>query len=595
MLAPDSRVVLLDQLRPPVGYTLDAAVTTTFTLDLSAALIPPLAFAAYGMSSTPDPVAALEAVRSCADRMDVFAQAGELIVPTQPSDLMAFLEPMIHEVHVPGRRSRLFHPKIWLLRYRSPDDEPSYRLLCLTRNLTNDHSWDLALRLDGTDTGKREPANRPLVRLVRALPDLVATPLPPDRRNRVEQLAADVYRVQWELPMDAWDLRFHALGIRGVSPDVDFAGYRHLVVSPFLTDGGLEIVAPGQSDLRVVSRPEELDRLAPDTAAALSSFVVSGVAGITDDAAPHGLGTGQILSGLHAKLYVAERARVSHVFLGSANATDAAFRGNVEFLVELIASQARMGVEAFVGQDAPFRAMLEDYKALGGQPPDPEDEAKRELAELLRSIAAVPYMVTASARAAAGYTLHVTREEPLSVSYGYHLTLELLTRPGEAQNMSAAPLNARFGPLPLADVTPFLVARASAPGGLQGGTVIRGELQNDPAGRLDEVLARQVNTPEKFLRFLVLLLGFGNPNLLSMLTAGEGGSAAYVATGPGPGVFEMIVRALADHPNALRDLDSLVQRLRVTEDGRKVLPPGFDTLWAVVLETLGKLEVVTEP
>ena len=249
MLAPEIRVVLLEQLRPPVGYTMDAAVATTFTLDLSAALIPPLAFAAFSMSSTPDPVAALEAVRSCADRLDIFAQGGELIVPRQPSDLMAFLEPMVHEVRLP-RRGRLFHPKVWLLRYRSPDDAPRYRMLCLTRNLTNDHSWDLALRLDGTDTGKRRPANRPLVRFVQALPDFARTPLPPDRRDRVAQLAADVYRVRWELPDDAWDLRFHALGIRGVKPDIRFDGYCHLVIAPFLTDGGLKIVAPGRSNPR---------------------------------------------------------------------------------------------------------------------------------------------------------------------------------------------------------------------------------------------------------------------------------------------------------------------------------------------------------
>lgn len=595
MLAPDSRVVLLDELRPPVGYTLDAGVGTTFTLDLSAALIPPLAFAAFGMSSTPDPVAALEAVRGCADRMDIFAQAGELVVPSQPSDLMAFLEPMVHEVRLPGRSSRLFHPKVWLLRYRSPDDEPRYRLLCLTRNLTNDHSWDVAVRLDGTDTGKRHPANRPLVRLVRALPDLVTTALPPGRRNRVEQLAADVYRVEWVLPEDVWELRFHVFGIRGVSPDINFYGYRHLVISPFVTDGGLGIVAPGPSDLRVVSRPEELDQLPPDTVSALTSFVVSGVAGLTDDPAPHGLGTEQILSGLHAKLYVSERARLAHVFLGSANATEAAFRGNVEFLVEFIASTTRMGVDAFLGEDAPFRAMLEDYKTAGGQPADPDDEARRQLDEVLRSIAAVPPVVTVEARAAAGYTVEVTREESVRIPDGYHLTLELMTRPGDARNMSAAPLDARFGPVPLADITPFLVIRAAAPEGLQGGTVIRGVLRNDPAGRLDEVLARQVNTPEKFLRFLVLLLGFGNPNLLAMLMAGEGVSAGYAAIGNAPGVFEMILRALADHPQALHDLDRLVQRLRATEDGRMVLPNGFEDLWGVVQETLGKLEVVTEP
>ena len=594
MLAPEIRVVLLEQLRPPVGYTLDAAVATTFTLDLSAALIPPLAFAAFGMSSTPDPVAALEAVRSCADRMDIFAQGGELIVPRQPSDLMAFLEPMVHEVRLP-RRGRLFHPKVWLLRYRSPDDAPRYRLLCLTRNLTNDHSWDLALRLDGTDTGKRRPANRPLVKFVQALPDFARTPLPQDRCDRVAQLAADVYRVRWELPDDAWDLRFHALGIRGVKPDIKFDGYSHLVIAPFLTDGGLKIVAPGRSDLRVVSRPEALDQLAPDTVSTLASFVLSGVAGLTDDPTPDGLGTEQILSGLHAKLYISERARVAHVFLGSANATETAFRGNVEFLVELTGSTTRLGVEAFLGADAPFRTMLEEYSTAGGQLPDPDDEARRRLDKLLRDIAEIPCTVTVKAQAATGYVLDVTTEEPVRILDGYSLTVELLTRPGETQMMSAAPLDARFGPVLLADITPFLAIRAVAPGGLKGGTVIRGVLENDPAGRLDEVLARQVNTPEKFLRFLVLLLGLGNPNLLAMLTVGEDASTGYAAIGSAPGVFEIVLRALGDHPQALHDVDRLVQHLRATEKGRLVLPEGFEDLWVVVREALGKLEMVAEP
>ena len=45
MFEPDSRVVLMDQLRPPAGYQLEAAVATTFTLHLATALVAPLAFA----------------------------------------------------------------------------------------------------------------------------------------------------------------------------------------------------------------------------------------------------------------------------------------------------------------------------------------------------------------------------------------------------------------------------------------------------------------------------------------------------------------------------------------------------------------------
>jgi hypothetical protein len=593
MLAPDSRVVLLDQLRPPVGYTVDAAVATTFTLDLSAALIPPLAFASFAMSGTPDPVAALEAVRNCADRLDIFAQAGQLTVPRQPSDLMAFLEPMVHAVRRP-RPGHLFHPKVWLLRYRGPDGEPSYRLLCLTRNLTNDHSWDLAVCLDGVDSGKRAPANRPLVQFIRALPGLTTTPLPQDRRDRIVQLAEDAYRIRWEHPEDVRDIQFHAFGISGVRPDCNFSGYRHLVVAPFVTDGGLDVVAPASPDMHVVSRPEALDQLAPQTVSALAPFVVSGIAGLADDRAPDGLGAEQILTGLHAKFYIAERARLAHLFVGSANATEAAFRGNVEFLVELIGGTTRLGVANFLGEDAPFRNMVEEYRTDGGHPPDPDDEAWRRLADLLRYIAAIPHTITVSARPGGDYTLDVTTDDPLPVPDGYRVTAELLTRPGEAQVLSAGPVRAAFGPAPLADITAFLAVRATSDDGrFQGGTVVRGMLRDDPAGRLDEVLARQVDTPEKFLKFLALLLGLANSGIEAMFAGADGMSDGYAAVGPGAGVFEMLVRALADRPEALDDLDRLVERLRVTENGRMVLPDGFEDLWTVIEEARRKLRAVT--
>ena len=149
MLAPDDRVVLREQLRPEPGTRLEYAVGTTFTLDLSAAVVIPLAFAAQSMSSATDPIAVLEAIRSAANRVDVFCQAGHIRVPGTPSDLAAFLEPMIHEVRAP-RPGFLFHPKVWVAKYVDALGSASYRLLCGTRNLTNDVSWDLLVRLDGS-------------------------------------------------------------------------------------------------------------------------------------------------------------------------------------------------------------------------------------------------------------------------------------------------------------------------------------------------------------------------------------------------------------------------------------------------------------
>jgi len=147
VLAPDSRAVLLDQLRPPVDYALEHAVGTTFTLDLGSALIPPLAFAAGALATTKNPMAILASIRQASERIDLFCQAGCIVVPQQASDLMAFLEPMVHAVR-PPRPGYLFHPKVWFLKYRNENDV-KFRLLIQSRNLTPDACWDAVVSIDG--------------------------------------------------------------------------------------------------------------------------------------------------------------------------------------------------------------------------------------------------------------------------------------------------------------------------------------------------------------------------------------------------------------------------------------------------------------
>ncbi len=155
MLEPEGRHALLDALRPPPGFTLDRAVGTTFSLDLMALLTAPLAFALYdrtlpdGEGMDLDPIALLEAVRRHADRIDIFCQAGQIAPMGDYRPIVAYLERSIHPV-LPHQPTAIFHPKVWLIRYREADgDERRYRLLCLSRNLTFDRSWDTVLALDG--------------------------------------------------------------------------------------------------------------------------------------------------------------------------------------------------------------------------------------------------------------------------------------------------------------------------------------------------------------------------------------------------------------------------------------------------------------
>lgn len=578
MLAPDSRAVLLDQLRPPTDYELEHAVGTTFTLDLASALIPPLAFAAGALATTKNPMAILASIRQASERIDLFCQAGCIVVPQQASDLMAFLEPMLHTVRAP-RPGYLFHPKVWFLKYRNENDV-KFRLLIQSRNLTPDACWDAVVSVDGNSGPRPQASNRPLVELLRSLPGLVTTTIASDRSNRILQFAEEIRRVSWELPPDATEMAFHVWGLAGPQPAVDFKGNRHLVLAPFVTDEGLDLVAPSARDLTLVSRVESLEELTPETLKHTSRRTILDPNADLNLLDPDDEQQRQssLLSGLHAKLYAVERANQAHLFLGSANAAEAAFGGNVEILVEFVGRWKTFGINALLGPDG-LGPLLQDYDPPGGRESPAIDDAQRRLDEFVRSIAALPWQIAVEASAASNYNLTARTEAIPELPDGYWGNLELLTRPGYGCDL-AGPDPFLYSEVELADVSAFLVLRMTSPEGLTGGAVIPATLLGDPAGRLDEILARQLDTPDKFLQFLGTLLSLNDPSASGwVLGEGDGGGSFGASSG---GILESILRAMAVNPLALDDLDALILNLQRDPERRHVLPVGLAELWPTV-------------
>ena len=105
------------------------------------------------------------------------------------------------------------------------------------------------------------------------------------------------------------------------------------------------------------------------------------------------------LSGLHAKLYVVERNKQAHVFIGSANTTDAAWGGNDELLVEIVGRVGTYGVEATVGAawrncDQGSAASLLPHTLGDNITESAEDELRRTFENALRELAALTYTAT---------------------------------------------------------------------------------------------------------------------------------------------------------------------------------------------------------
>ena len=289
--------------------------------------------------------------------------------------LYGLLEPMIEQVEAP--RGGVFHPKIWVLRFIQPelDEPPLIRLLVLSRNITYDRSWDISLQLDGRPGRRFVAANRRLGEFLRSLPSIATQKISESAKSRAEKLAEEVRKTVWELPGEFEEVFFYIIGTsrrQWVPP----RSKRMAVISPFVTDDALLWLSKQTEDLvAIISRPEEFNRLAPDT------LKLSGKRFTLDEAAETEDGEeldNRDTVALHAKAYVVEKGFRTRLYIGSANATAAALlkRSNTEILVELVGRKSRVGnIETLLGEDG-LGPVLSDYVPQQ-EPPTPGDEEAR--------------------------------------------------------------------------------------------------------------------------------------------------------------------------------------------------------------------------
>ena len=409
MLDPNARYLYLETLRPPEGYHFDRAIATTFSLDLLTLLMVPLSFAMFECESAgqalKDPVGLLEALRRTTDRLSVFCQQGRIAIPPADQLLYSYLEPMVVEVTLPDS-SGVFHPKVWLMRFVAEGEPTIHRFLCLSRNLTFDKSWDTVLALEGEVQPRKVGygRNRPLSDFIAHLPKLARSPVSEKIEQDIEVLSTEVRRVDFRPPAGFEDkIAFWPVGIPNhrrfsIKGRVD----RLLIVSPFLSGSLLRRLPVNQGNHVLVSQVESLDQMREKDRARFNEILVMDEASArleetderiarekeaseTEDVELEDLG----LSGLHAKLFVAEAGWDARLWTGSANATNYAFNGsNVEFMVELRGKRSKIGIEKILAHDdhrITFRDLLKSYVPPEENPPnDPEMRRLQKKVESLR-------------------------------------------------------------------------------------------------------------------------------------------------------------------------------------------------------------------
>ncbi len=594
MLNPNSRSLYTSALTPPPGMIFDEAVATTFSMDPALLLEAPvyLALMAADGQTDPDPLAVLEAIRRYSKRITVYVQRGRIQVPqiAKPNPLFGFLEDMVVEVTAPG--GGVFHPKVWAIRFVSPDQISSiYRLVVLTRNMTTDQSWDLSLQLEGTIAGRKSKLNKPLAHFFKMLPDLATGSTEAGRVEQALRFAEALHRVQWELPDGFDELAFYLPGTQRYDWEPPEAN-RMAVISPFCSDQVLRTLAKqSKAADALISRPESLSALKKETLALFTHCLHLDEAAETEDGEEDDTAEHPLATGLHAKVYLFETRYYSdytHVIMGSANATNAALNAarNIEILVGLVGKKSKVGgIDELLGADGLGEYLVEFDTAretvIDAERKDAEDcveRARSRLSEVELSIECkpgsneglwallltgkIPYLdgiVGASA-----WPITVTRDFSVNiVGNDSHDQIKL----GEFSASSVTGLIA----FELKTNHPNVTARF----------VLNLPVIGVPEERDSAILQTVISNQDGFIRYLLLLLG---DDMASGLDSGSGSGwakwLARLAEGEDIPLLEELTRTYSRHPERLSEISGLVRDLsQGSQNG--IVPEDFLSLWTV--------------
>lgn len=353
-----------ESLVPPEGYELNYAIGTTYSLDLEALLVLPVALfysETFDIKKGDIRYDMIESITQASKKITVYCQKGKVAVPKKYNFLFSYWEKGVEYITMPSAQQS-FHPKVWVIRYISKDDEKSparYKILITSRNLTYARDWDVAFSSEGEVGQEKFERTKPIADFIRHI-------ISQGKREIPKNFIKDLEKVDFRIPADFDKLNFFPIGFGSYSNPLGKKKWDELlVVSPFLDNTTVDFfVKNSDKKISICSRKEELDGLSAETIQKFNAYQFSSSIeqgefneGFSEDASDEPL-----QQNLHAKLYIAKKNNKVFWYLGSANATVPAFERNTECLIELSTNNLQLDPKRLIKQ-----LVAQDYGESAGK------------------------------------------------------------------------------------------------------------------------------------------------------------------------------------------------------------------------------------
>lgn len=355
----------LDVLRPDYGQVVDYALLSTYSADLVAVVASLLALSGLdddrGSGSKVDFANAYDQLK---DRVRILVQAGQLGVPSKKLPVLVLLDRFIKEIQLTS--NGVWHPKLALVKFKSDPEaeespasskQTSWRLWLGSRNLSRSLDWDAGLVLTGGESGAEVPGIVKLAAELASRADNFAVP--------ASHIKKELASVRWSAPAGV-TVEDISLWLPSTAPDIPsppFGLEQLWLVSPFLDGGALKSFGQWGSKhtpRTLLATLPDLAKMNQQTGKPLAKFSEILAFDMPDDhdenfkleALKPDMPGSQLeeqisesdderveARGLHAKLILARHQQGYTLWLGSANATTAAWNGkNAEAMAKLAVS-----------------------------------------------------------------------------------------------------------------------------------------------------------------------------------------------------------------------------------------------------------------
>ena len=583
-------------LMPPVGFSLVRAVGTTYSLDLETLMSVCIALGIQentDSSLTKNPFALLKSLQELSDKLLIFCEAGQIApMPPEQSPLLLMLDKMIVPVKFKATKDKgtpSFHPKTWTLQYEDAEGNQYFRFIVLSRNLTFDRSWDVAVSLDGKLTRSRHRSSYPIVDFLVYLKDktLEGVSMKTAKKKILNALIQSLPYVKFSLEDKRFlDFEIIPLGIGTVDFDKDplMTNTFHdlLIMSPFLSSGIMQTFDKRshlKNDNRhLITRTTELHKIAGK----LDSFkvftmkdsVVEGEEYLSDDEP-----TTIQQEDIHAKMYLMTKDSNSTLYVGSMNASENGLHRNVEMLLKLSAQRRYLSLDQIEADLFGPDEKWNPFEEIDLSTVDNEATEKNERDELERAIKRICRIKAKAAVESSGD--------------GYKVTILLECPCSGFPNVDIAPART-VRTQPLAEVVAFdglsaleltELYRITVKGKTESITRMMLIPTEMPLNRDDMVVRSILKDKRAFVDYLAFILG--DDYVLSALemeqaTTSNSDKEQHSNEDGLPAIYEKMLKIAYSEPKRLKEIRHVMNQIADCD----IIPDEFRQLYETFTQTL---------